>query len=133
VNADRLKVLVLYRHPLLGEGLERMLAAEGALEVTAVRGDANDAVAQALAIEPEVIVLEEGGPLAAAEILGRTGCPVVIDVDIASSQAWTYRRDAIRSRPDDVLAAIVAGVTEPAKEPRTRGRRPRLHPAVVPS
>jgi DNA-binding NarL/FixJ family response regulator len=108
VGADQVRVLVLYSHPLLGEGLMRMLGDVDDLDVVAVSVESEEALAAALASHPTVIVLEEGGPLGARELLARTDCPVVVDVDISSAEAWSYRRDSIRSRPDEVLAAIVA-------------------------
>lgn len=138
VTTDRIRVLVLYSHQILGEGLEQMLAAEDRLDVVAVSVASTDALDAALADDPDVVVLEEGGPFHPADILGRTRAPVIIDVDIASADAWTYRRDAIRSRPDELLAAVLAGV--PTSAPLARGggggpvhaRRQRMRAAPLP-
>ncbi len=108
VGADPVRVLVLYSHPLMGEGLLRMLGEVEGLEVVAVPVDQDEALAAALAADPGVILIEQGGSLTARDLLARTDCPVVIEVDIASAEALSYRRDAIRSRPEDVVAAIVA-------------------------
>ena len=49
VSPDQVRVLVLYSHPLMGEGLGRMLAAEPGVVVTAVDIGEPDAVNAALA------------------------------------------------------------------------------------
>ena len=54
------RVVILYLHPLLGEGLARLLAAEPGIDVTAVaEGDVTGA-ALALAERPDVVVEERG-------------------------------------------------------------------------
>ena len=100
------RVLVLYSHPLMGEGLGQMLAAEPGVIVDAVDIADSVAVDAALAREPAVIVVEEGGAVDAADIMRRSDCPVVLDVDITTTRAWTLRREQLSSRPDDFLAMI---------------------------
>jgi hypothetical protein len=103
-------VLVLYSHPLMGEGLQRMLAAEPGVLVDAVDSAVPAAVDEALAREPGVIVVEEGGALDATDVMRRSDCPVVLDVDITTTRAWTLRRESMSSRPDAFLAEIRAAV-----------------------
>ena len=103
---EPVRVLVLYSHPLLGEGLERMLAAEAGFVVDAVEASTAAAVDAALARDPAVIVVEAGSSVDAADIVRRTTCAVVINVDITSALASTLRRESIRSRPEEVVAAI---------------------------
>jgi chemotaxis response regulator CheB len=106
VTGSGVRVLVLYSHSLLGEGMSRMLAEDPGLDVTAVDVACVGARDAALDADPDVIVLEEGSTLDAADLLRRTHCRVVVDVDISSAEASTLRRATIRSRPDDVMAAI---------------------------
>jgi hypothetical protein len=54
------RVVILYLHPLLGEGLARLLAAEPGIDVTAVREDDAAGAAVALAGRPDVVVEERG-------------------------------------------------------------------------
>ncbi|MEI7743790.1 MAG: hypothetical protein WCK58_08590 [Chloroflexota bacterium] len=111
--AEPVRVLVLYSHPLMGEGLGRMLASEPGVIVEAVDIASADAVTLALANEPAVIVVEEGGAVDAAEVVRRSGAALVLDVDITTTKAWTLKRESLSTRPDDFLAAIrqaVAGV-----------------------
>ena len=100
------RVVVLYSHQLLGEGLGRMLEAEPGLVVTTVSQGSIEALDEALAGSPDVVVFEEGGPIGILDVLRRSGASVVIDVDITSSTAWTLRRQSLRSAPEEVLGAI---------------------------
>lgn len=136
MTSEPVRVLVLYSHPLMGEGLGRMLAAEPGVLVDAVDITVPGAVDEALAREPAVIVVEEGGAVDAADIVRRSNCPVVLDVDITTSSAWTLRRESLDSRPDAFLAAIrsaVAGSAHPEPTPERlsaseRGRAPIVVP-----
>jgi hypothetical protein len=83
-----------------------MLEAESGLVVTTVCQGSIEALDEALACSPDVVVFEEGGPIGVLDVLRRSGATVVIDVDITSSTAWTLRRQSLRSAPDEVLAAI---------------------------
>jgi len=125
VPHEPVRVLVLYSHPLMGEGLGRMLASEPGVIVDAV--DVTDAprMEAALATDPAVIVVEEGGAVDAAEIMRRSNCPIVLDVDINTTRAWTLRRETLGSRPDDFMAAIrsVVGTSSPAGHPPGSGPR----------
>jgi chemotaxis response regulator CheB len=109
------RVLVLYSHPLMGEGLGRMLEGEPSLHVDAVDLSMAGAVDAALELEPDVIIVEAGGRLDAADIVRRSRCSVVLDVDITTTHAWALRREAVSTRPDDFLAELrsaVAGVID---------------------
>jgi chemotaxis response regulator CheB len=108
VSPDPVRVLVLYSHPLMGEGLGRMLEAEPGVTVDAVDISVPASVDAAIAKDPDVIVVEEGGAVDAAEIVRRSRCPVVLDVDITTTRAWTLRRETLSTRPDDFLATIRA-------------------------
>lgn len=105
------RVLVLYSHPLMGEGLGRMLASEPGIEVESADVSAPGAVEAALALGPDVIIIEEGGSLDAADIVRRSTCSVVLDVDITTTSAWSLRREALSTRPDDFLASLRSAVS----------------------
>ena len=128
LSPDQVRVLVLYSHPLMGEGLGGMLAAEPGVIVTAVDIADTDAVNLAIASEPEVIVVEEGGAVDAADIVRRSTCSLVLDVDITTTSAWSLRREALSTRPDDFLATIRAAIGGAAKGETDRG----LQPAAIP-
>jgi DNA-binding NarL/FixJ family response regulator len=101
-----MRVLVLYSHPLLGQGLERMLAAESGVTVDAVDIAETDAVTAALASEPAVVVLEEGGNVDAADVVRRSHCCLVLDVDITAANGFSLRRETFAAGPDALLATI---------------------------
>lgn len=121
---EPVRVLVLYSHPLMGEGLGRMLAAEPGVLVTAVDIAEPDAVTAALAGEPEVIVVEEGGAVDAADVVRRSHASLVLDVDITTTRAFTLRREALSTRPDDFLAAIRSAVGGAGRQDPDRGMQP---------
>lgn len=125
---EQVRVLVLYSHPLMGEGLGRMLAAEPGIIVDAVDIAEPDAVSAALASEPEVIVIEEGGAVDAADVVRRSHASLVLDVDITTTSAWTLRREALSTRPDDFLAAIRTAIGSARRTEPDLG----LHPAAIP-
>jgi DNA-binding NarL/FixJ family response regulator len=105
------RVLVLYSHPLMGEGLGRMLAAEPGIEVESADIAEPGAVDLALSHEPEVVIIEEGGALDAGDIVRRSRCSMVLDVDITTTRAWSLRRELLSTRPDDFLASLRSAVT----------------------
>ena len=110
MSREPVRVLVLYSHPLMGEGLERMLSAEPGVVVYAVDIAEPAALDEALAQDPAVIVVEEGGAVDAADVVRRSSCAVVLDVDINTTRAWSLRRETLSSRPDDFLAAVRSAV-----------------------
>lgn len=133
------RVVVLYSHPLLGEGLGRMLAAEPDLTVSTVSLDTLDGLEEALATDPDVVVFEEGGPIGILDVLRRSGATVIVDVDITSSTAWTLQRHALKSAPDEVLGAIrealagAAASAEAAEAAVGAERRPRARKRATPT
>lgn len=124
VSPEPVHVLVLYNHPLMGEGLERMLAAEPGVVVHAVDIAEPAALDDALADEPAVIVVEEGGALDAVDVVRRSSCAVVLDVDINTTRAWTLRRESLSSRPEEFLAAVRAVVGGVARREGSEPPRP---------
>lgn len=103
---EPLSVLVLYRHALMGQGLERMLAGEDGLRVAAVDVSTARALEAALAADPDVIVLEQGGPVDAAELVRRSSCRLLLAVDITSARAFTLRREPVPSCPEALVAVV---------------------------
>lgn len=104
------RVLLLYSHPLMGEGLGRMLSAEPGIELETADMNQADLVTAALSRKPEVVIVEEGGAVDAADIVRRTKCAVVLDVDITTTQAWALCRESFSTRPDDFIASLQAAV-----------------------
>ena len=105
------RVLLLYSHPLMGEGLGRMLSAEPGIELECADMSQASVVTAALAREPEVVIIEEGGPVDAADVVRRCKASVVLDVDITTTSAWSLRREILSTKPDDFLASLRSAVT----------------------
>jgi len=106
--SDPVKVLVLYDHPLLGEGLGALMASVPDLEVERVAMNEPDAMERAIAAGADVVILEEGGPVGLVDLLRDSRCKAIVDVSIATSQAWTIRREAISSDPDSLIDRIIS-------------------------
>ncbi len=105
--SDPIRVLVLYDHPLLGEGLSALMASVPDLVVERIAmGDA-DAMERAVAADADVVILEEGGPVGLLDVLRGSRCRAIVDVSISTSQAWTIRREVIESDPDSLIDRIV--------------------------
>jgi hypothetical protein len=102
----RISVLVLYTHPLLGEGIARLLEGEPGLDVFPVPTQDVEAVERGLASAPDVIIVERGDPDRAIGILEFVPDALIIDVGIDPGPTFTYQREEISARPDVILEAI---------------------------
>lgn len=105
---DPVRVLVLYDHPLLGEGLGALIASVPELAVERIAMGDQDAVERALAVDADVVILEEGGPLGVLDLLRRSRCRAIVDVSISTSKAWTIRREEIEPDPESLVDRIIA-------------------------
>jgi DNA-binding NarL/FixJ family response regulator len=112
-------VVILYDHPLLGEGLERLLRDRADIDVRLVRIDGLDAAKAALEEAPDVVIVERCAPVAAIDLLPLAPDTLFIDVGLDAGPSWTYHREAISPQPEDILQAIT-GTTRPA--PHSAGR-----------
>lgn len=120
-------VLILYTHPLLGEGLAGMLAAEQDVTVTAVPLSDIGRTECALAAAPAVVIFERGDPDRAVEILERVPDALIIDVGIGPGPSFAYHRDEISALPDAIIEAIRSSSTRhPAGVPAPPITRPRI-------
>jgi DNA-binding NarL/FixJ family response regulator len=119
VPGESMRVVILYDHPLLGEGLERLLRDRTDLDVRLVRLDGVEAAKAALEGGPDVVIVERCAPIAAIDLLALAPDTMFIDVGLDAGPSWTYRRDAISPRPEDILEAIT-GRVRPA--PHSAGR-----------
>jgi DNA-binding NarL/FixJ family response regulator len=107
VPDDRpISVLILYAHPLLGEGLARMFSSEPGLDVVAIQLCEAGMVERGLAASPDVIIFERGDPDRAIGILELAPEALVIDVGIDTGPAFTFHREEINARPEGILQAI---------------------------
>jgi hypothetical protein len=107
-----ISVLLLYVNPLLGEGLERLLAAEPGLSVTAIELGCTATALEAIDRDSDVVIVEEGGPIGLEQLIDRIHSPVVIVMSLHTSRVWTLRRDDIGVQSDDIVDTIVAACHE---------------------
>ena len=105
-STRHIAVVVLYRHPLLGQGIARLLTAQPGLDVTLIGSGDRSAAEDALATRPDVVVLERGAPLTAIDILDVAPGALLIDIGMDSGPTWTYRRERIEPEPDVILRTI---------------------------
>lgn len=109
-----IRVLVLYRHSLFGLGLAQLLARHGALDVAVVDETDTCGLDDALQRGVDAIVFEEGGPLEPLELLERSRCALLVDVNIGSPESWSIRRNAVPTTPDRLLELIRESCAERA-------------------
>jgi DNA-binding NarL/FixJ family response regulator len=136
--SDPVKVLVLYDHPLLGEGLGTLMASVPELAVERVAMRDPDAMERALAYDADVVILEEGGPVGLVDLLRESRARAIVDVSINTSQAWTIRREAIAPDPESLIDRIIsaclgdrrAAAPVPAAAPSATLATPAVAPAV---
>lgn len=100
------RILILFEHPLLGEGLKRLLHAEAGLQVELVHIDSFDAACSALSPTPDVVILERCAPVQAIDLLRLAPDALFIDVGLDSGPSWAYHRDQLSPQPEDLLRAI---------------------------
>jgi DNA-binding NarL/FixJ family response regulator len=101
-----ISVLILYAHPLLGEGLAGLLSSQPGLEVVAVQSDDAGMVECGLAGAPDVIIFERGDSDRAVKILELVPDALIIDVGMGPGPTFTYRREEISAWPEAILKAI---------------------------
>lgn len=119
------RVVILYSHPLLGEGLARLLGGDRDLTVEQVRVDDElDALAALAGCPgagcPDVVILERGVPIQPIDILRVAPTALLIDVGLDAGPSWTIRREELSPQPAEILRAIRAcvGQTRARRRPR---------------
>jgi hypothetical protein len=100
------RVVILYSHPLLGEGLGRLLTADPDLLVELVRVDDIEGAERALSCSPDVVILERSAPIQALDLLRFAPSALFIDVGLDAGPSWTYRREELSPQPEELLRAI---------------------------
>jgi DNA-binding NarL/FixJ family response regulator len=100
------RVAILYSHPLLGEGLGHLLQADHGLVVQLVHVDELETAEAALALKPDVVVLERGLPVQVLDLLRMAPNALLIDVGLDAGPSWAYHRDELSPQPDDLLRTI---------------------------
>ncbi|HEX9044314.1 MAG TPA: hypothetical protein VF802_04730 [Candidatus Limnocylindrales bacterium] len=99
-------VLILYTHPLLGLGLQKLLASEPDLDVTALEAHEPSTAEAALANRPDIVIVERGEGVDCADVLHSVPDALVIDVGMDSGPSYAVHRDPICPKADGILDAI---------------------------
>jgi DNA-binding NarL/FixJ family response regulator len=108
-----IRVVVLYVHPLLGEGLARLLAAEPDVVTCAISSEDALGMAAALRLAPDAVIVERrerGAPMA---LPGDVTVPLLLFVDIAGAigtvgAAHETCADVIQPGTDDLERVVRA-------------------------
>ncbi|HSL97666.1 MAG TPA: hypothetical protein VK831_03750 [Candidatus Deferrimicrobiaceae bacterium] len=103
---DSQRVVILYAHPLLGEGLARMLGEDPRLVVTAVHVEDLESAKAVLRDAPDVVVVERAASMHAIDLLALAPSALLIDVGLDAGPSWAYHRDEISPQPDEILHTI---------------------------
>lgn len=107
------RVVILYSHPLLGEGLAHLLGSDRDLTVELVRvldePEAEAALAGCTIGEsPDVVIVERSVALQAIDLLRAAPNALLIDVGLDAGPSWAYRREELSPQPDEILRTIRA-------------------------
>jgi DNA-binding NarL/FixJ family response regulator len=102
----RVSVVVLYLHPLFGEGIARLLSGEPGVDVTPVATADLERAERSLALAPDVVVFERAEPDTATDVLRFAPSALVIDVSLDPGPTFTYERHEIQTQPEEILQAI---------------------------
>ena len=119
VTADHVRVLLADDHAVVRDGLARLLQMQPDMEVVAKAANGLEAVDLALALRPDVIVMDANMPLlsgvqAAKRILGQLPQAKIIalsmysvaDMDLAMRQAGACEYLTKDSAPEELVATI---------------------------
>lgn len=112
------RVAVVYEHPLLGEGVARLVRAGTGADVVAVAGDDPPALAGVLAIGPWVVLVERGPLLDDLDLTDAAPAATVIDLPLHRGA-----RDPLRGKPPDIPDVIADVVAALARQSRARVAR----------
>jgi len=102
----RVSVVVLYTHPLFGEGIARLLAAEPGMDVTPVDASNVERAERSLALAPDVVIFERGEPDTATDLLRFAPSALIIDVSLSPGPTFTFERHELQAQPEEILQAI---------------------------
>ena len=105
-DVQRVTVVILATHPLLGEGLAKSLGCADELAVTHVPFDDAAAVEVALASGPDVVIVERNDAIQPSDLLRFAPDALIIDVGIDNGHVFSTRREEIPAQPDGILDAI---------------------------
>jgi hypothetical protein len=131
VPAQARRVVILYSHPLLGEGLAHLLGSDRDLSVELVHvedeSEAEAALSGRLAeLCPDVVIVERSMAVSAIDLLALAPNALLIDVGLDAGPSFSYRREELSPQPDEILRTIRRGF--PGRAVRGRRRTPTAVP-----
>ena len=128
--AQARRVVILYSHPLLGEGLAHLLGSDHDLSVELVRVEDQPDLETALAGTPDVVIVERSVALKAIDLLRLAPSALLIDVGLDAGPSFSYRREELSPQPDEILRTIRRGFA--GRPTRARRRAPTAVPIEAP-
>lgn len=111
-------MVVLYEHPLLGEGIARLLVSSTGAVVMAVRGDDCPAVASALAGRPRVVIVERGRLLDCLDVGLAAPGAVLIEVWLTAPDAVGGAQPALVLDVPEMLSRVRGALASPHRQRR---------------
>jgi DNA-binding NarL/FixJ family response regulator len=106
MSQPRLAILIISCHPLLGEGIGRLLAAEEGMRVSHAACSQPERVDAALGTGPDVVVVERCSGCDARQVLARVPNALVFDIGIEPGPTWVYRRQEIPGDPHAIVQLV---------------------------
>ena len=97
-------VVIVYEHPLLGEGIAREVQTRTGVLATVVSVHDEQAVSHALAANPDIVIHEVAGPLPQGHLADLFPSAVLVDVSTAVSRGWAT---SSAPRLENILEAVL--------------------------
>lgn len=97
--------MILYTHPILGEGLASLLAREQGIVVTCAPARDAESVMQALKVRPDAVIFEWNDVVGQVDLPTAAPGALLIDASMDEARGPVVVADA--SGPDDVLLALL--------------------------
>lgn len=106
----RLRVLIIYHHDLLGEGVSHFLQGYSALDVSTANTRRQDALELLRRVEPDIVMLEvDGSNLNATQILEERPGVTVLTFKLTDNIMTIFsKRQVSVSKPEELVKAILS-------------------------
>lgn len=108
-------VVLLYVHPLLGEGIASHVQSETGVEVQAVSAADRNAVAKALAGDPRVIIYERSPIVESLDLAELAPHAVLIDVTDTVGLGPVPKAPYVPTSAESLIAAVQPALASPSR------------------
>lgn len=122
------RIVILYGHPMLGEGIASLLRGGPDVAVELVHVEEPGVVPAALAGDPDVVIIERGAGLDPIALLPLAPTALFIDVGLDPGPTWTLLREQVGPNPEEILRLVGERVHPRCAEPAAS-----IEPATVPA